>query len=68
MSSFTWADICFGVREQIVWAKGKQVKFANVLVVKMVSFGKSHPEWVVAILSHELVKLLSNMVHFKQKI
>ena len=66
MTFFTRPDICFCVWEEVVRAEGKEIEFANVLVIEMVSASKPNEEWLVAVFTHELVQLLSDMVHLNQ--
>lgn len=65
MALLTRSDVCFGVREQIVRAEGKEVEFADVSFVKVVPGGKPDEERLVAIFAHELVQLLADMIHYE---
>ena len=55
MTLFTRPNVCLCVWEEVVRAEGKEVEFANVLVIEVVSASKTNEEWFVAVFAHELV-------------
>ena len=66
MTLFTRPNVCLCVWEEVVRAEGKEIEFANVLVIEMVSASKPNEEWLVTVFTHELIQLLSDMVHLNQ--
>ena len=49
--------------KQVIWTEANKVKFTNVWVVKMISHLQSHVQGIIAVLSHQLVQFLANMIH-----
>ena len=66
MALFARSDICLCVREEIIRTEGEEIELANVLIIEMISTGKTNEKWFIAVFSHELVKLLPYMIHFNQ--
>jgi len=59
----TRALIVLGVRKEIVWTEAKQIELADVRIIKVVTHLQPHVQWIVPILTHELIQLLADMVH-----
>lgn len=38
--------------KQFIWAKAKQIKLANILIVKVVSILETHVQWMVPVSTH----------------
>ena len=59
----TRPDVSLCVRKQVIWAERKKVEFTYIGIVEMISAGKTNEEWFVPVFSHELIQLLTDVVH-----
>ena len=41
MTLFTWANVSFCVRKQIIWTEGKKIEFTYICLIEVVSCGKA---------------------------
>ena len=55
--------VMLGVGKQVVGTEVDQVILANHLVVKVISDLESHMQRMIAVLAHELIEFLSQVVH-----
>jgi len=63
MALFARSNVCFSVGEEIVGAERQEVKFADVFIIEVVTPGQTNEKGLIAVLAHQLVKLLLYMVH-----
>jgi hypothetical protein len=63
MPFLTWANVRLRIGKQIVWTKRKQVEFADIGVIKVISACQTDKERLVPIFAHKLVEFLPNMIH-----
>ena len=66
MSALTRPNVSLRVGKEVVGAEREQVELADILVVEVVSPRQSNEQWFVAVFTHELVELLSDVIHFNQ--
>jgi hypothetical protein len=67
MTILTWSNVCLRVWKEVIRTEGEKVELAYILIVEVVSSGKSNEERFIAVFSHELVELLTNVIHFNQQ-
>lgn len=63
MTKLARALVMFCIWEQIMRAKAEEIEFANVCVVEVVAHLQPDVQWVITILTHELVQFFTDMVH-----
>lgn len=63
MPFFTRTNVSLCIGEQVVGTEGAQVVLAYVRVVEVVASCQSYKQGLIAVLAHELVEFLFNMIH-----
>ncbi len=63
MSFLTRTDVSFSVREKIIRTEPKQVEFADIRVIEVISFGDPDEERLIAVFAHQLVQLCPYEIH-----
>lgn len=63
MPFFTRTDVSLCIGEQVIGTERAQIVLAYVRVVEVVAACQSYKQGLIAVLAHQLVEFLFNMIH-----